>query len=390
VRIYGVPPLDSGADSLAHMRWFKLTQPEAYARTANFLEPMDYVTTRLTGRATTNPCSSFMMLLLDNRSLATPRWSPALLRLGGIDADKLPELLPVDAEIGTLLPEVAAALGVPASARVFGGVNDTQAGGVGAYALNGTHAGVSIGTTSVLVTHVDWKRTDILNALVSMPSPVPGAYLVTAENGIGGRAIEYFLKKVVFANDAYADHSLDDEFEALHRAIAGVPPGSDGVLFLPWLNGSLAPAEDGRVRGGFLNMSLDTTRAHLGRAVLEGVALNFRWMRRAVEKFCKRELSHLVFYGGGAVSSEWAQIFADVLNLPVHQVHDPRYTICRGVALLGFHHLGLVGLDDLERLVPIDGVFEPRADARQRYDVLFTQFVRAFKANRRIFHALNT
>jgi xylulokinase len=186
-----------------------------------------------------------------------------------------------------------------------------------------------------MVTHVGFKRTDIRNSLVSMPSPVPGGYLLMAENGIGGRAIEYFLEKIVFATDDFADHSIEARFEALERAVAGVEPGSGGVIFMPWLTGSMAPAEDGRVRGGFLNMSLETTRAHLGRAVLEGVAFNFRWLHGAAERFAKRRVSHLVFYGGGAVSDLWSQIFSDVLQLPVHQVANPRFAVCAPFAATG-------------------------------------------------------
>jgi len=389
VRIHGIPPLGSGADSLAHMKWIKLARPEVYQRTAAFLEPMDYVALRLTGRAATNPCGAFLMLLADNRDLSRPRWSPALVRRSGIDPAKLPELLPVDEDVGTVSTVAAAQLGVPAGVRVFAPMNDTQAGAVGAHALTGSHAGISVGTTSVMITHVGFKRTDVRNSLVSMPSPVPGSYLVMGENGIGGRAVEHFLEKVVFATDAFADHSVDERFEALERAVAGVEPGSGGVIFLPWLTGSMSPAEDGRVRGGFLNMSLETTRAHLARAVLEGVALNFRWLHGAVERFVKRRISHLVFYGGGAVSDLWSQIFADVLRLPVHQVADPRFAVCRGLALLGFSRAGLVSLDELEARVPIKAVHQPTPELAARYELISESFVRAFKANRPIFRTLN-
>ncbi|OGQ89376.1 MAG: carbohydrate kinase [Deltaproteobacteria bacterium RIFOXYA12_FULL_58_15] len=389
IHVHGVPPLNGGTDSLAHMRWIKIARPEVYAKTAAFLEPMDYVNLKLTGRAATNPCSCFLGLLVDNRKLLQPRYCPGLVRLSGIDADKLPELLRVDEDIGTLLPHVAAQLGVPSGIRVFGGVNDTQAGSFGSYALSGNHAGMSLGTTSVLVTHVGFKKTDPFLGLVSMPSPIPGRYLIMAENGIGGRAVEYFLKKIVFATDGFANHSLDDEFAALHRAIANVEPGAGGVLFLPWLNGSLSPIEDGSMRGGFLNMSLETTREQLGLAALEGVAFNFRWMRGGVEKFCKRRLSHLVFYGGGALSDVWSQIFADIAELPIYQAENPRFTLCRGAGLLGFYRAGRLDLDDLEKRIPIKKIYEPRTEFAPRYAAMFEQFVRAFRANRKIFHTLN-
>jgi xylulokinase len=388
LQIHGIPPLPSGSDSLAHMRWIKLAHPEAYARTATFLEPMDYVAARLTGRRVTNVCSSFMMLLTDNRRADTA-YHPTLLKWSGLDVEKLPELVPVDEPLGPVLPEIAERLGLARDTVVFPPLNDTQAGGVGAGAFEGDHAGVSIGTTGVCITHVDFKKTDILNSLASMPSPIPGRNFVMAEAGIGGGAIAYFLERLVFARDRFADHSLAESFSALERAIEPIEPGSGGVLFLPWLTGSITPAEDGKVRGGFLNMSLQTTREHLGQAVLEGVAFNQRWVQERVARFAKRDISRIKFYGGGALSAAWSQIFADVLKCPVEQLSEPEFAVSRGIALLGFHRLGELALDELEAGAPVAAVYEPRQEAAERYDAMFAQFVRAFRKNRDIFRALN-
>ena len=388
LQIHGVPPLPSGADSLAHMRWIRLARPDVYARTVAFLEPMDYITARFSGRLVTNACSSFMLLLTDNRK-GRAGYHPTLLRWSGIDTEKLPEIVPVDEAVGKVLPEVAARLGLSKEVIVLPGINDTQAGGVGASAFAGDHAGISIGTTAVCITHVDFKKTDIVNSLVSMPSPIAGKYFVMAEAGIGGGALEYFLERLVFATDRFGDHSLEEKFAALEQAIHATEPGSNGVLFLPWLTGSMTPVEDGRVRGGFLNLSLTTTREHLARSVLEGVALNLRWVQSRVARFAKRDISRIKFYGGGALSSAWAQIFADVLQCPLEQLRDPEYVGSRGVALLAFHRLGDMALEDIESRVPVEAVYTPRQAAAMRYDEMFEQFVHAFKKNRGIFRALN-
>jgi xylulokinase len=388
LQIHGIPPLASGSDSLAHMRWIKLARPQVYERTTTFLEPMDYVAARLSGRRVTNVCSSFMMLLTDNRR-PDPAYHPTLLKWSGLDPEKLPELVPIDQPLGPLLPAVAERLGLSAETLVFPALNDTQAGGIGASAFAGNHAGVSIGTTGVCITHVDFKKTDVINSLASMPSPFPGRNFVMAEAGIGGGAVEYFLEHLVFARDRFGDHRLEEKFSALERAIEPIDPGSEGVLFLPWLTGSITPAEDGRVRAGFLNISLRTTREHLAKAVLEGVAFNQRWVQERVARFAKRDISRIKFYGGGALSSAWSQIFADVLNCPVEQLEDPEFAVSRGVALLGFHRLGELALDEIEAGVPVAAVYEPRSEVSARYDAMFTQFVRVFKKNRGIFRALN-
>jgi xylulokinase len=367
----------------------KYARPEVYARTHKFLEPMDYLTMRLTGRATANLCTAFMFLVTDNRDLGSTAYHPELLGYSGIDEAKLPELVALDSVVGRLLPEVAADLGLSPDTKVVTGLNDTQSGGIATAAFRGKHAGVSVGSTSVMIAPVGFKKTDALHAMLTMPSPVAGTYFVMAENGIGGGALEHFLEHLIYSADEFGELSHENRFAALDRAVGSVAAGSEGVLFLPWMTGSIAPAADARMRGGFLNLSLTTRRAHLARAVLEGVALNLRWLRGPVEKFVKHPFTHFVYYGGGAESDAWCQIMADVLGSPVHQMDEPQYATCLGAAMLAFERLGLLGFEDFEKRIPIRKVYEPSAANAAVYDALFEQFVSAFKRTRPIFRALN-
>jgi xylulokinase len=162
------------------------------------------------------------------------------------------------------------------------------------------------------------------------------------------------------------------------------------MLYLPWLNGSQSPKANAAMRGGFLNVTLETTRAQMLRAVAEGVCFSLRWLLPAVERFCEREFDALHFVGGGAVSGEWAQTFADVMDRPVRQLADARYVNNRATAFLGFEQLGLVELQQIERLCPIERSYEPRPENRGLYDQLFGQFQAAWEQTRPIFEALNT
>ncbi|AIO69451.1 xylulokinase [Burkholderia oklahomensis] len=387
LRVHGLPPVEGGI-SLTHMRYLKYAKPDVYARTATFLEPMDYLNLRFTGRACANQCTAFMSLAIDNRSLNATRYDPRLVQYSRIDAGKLPELLPVDAIVGRVLPDVADELGLPRDTPVVAGLNDTQAGGMGARAFAGEHAALSIGSSSVMIAHVRFKRTDIRHAILSMPSPVPDTYFVMAENGVGGAALKHFIEQQVYADDPFGALPRDDCFARLQTAIDATPPGSGGVMFMPWLAGSLAPCADASMRGGFVNVGLDATRSHLARAVLEGVAMNLRWLRGPVEAFAKRRFSHFVFYGGGAESDAWSQIVADVLNAPVHRVEQPQYTTCVGTALLAFQRLGLLDFDEFGARVRIRSIHEPDRVNAAIYAEMSAQFVEAFKRNRPIFHAL--
>ncbi len=393
LRVHGLAPV-AGGMSLNHMRFLKYVRPEVYARTAFLLEPMDYVAMRLTGRATATQCTSFMSLLMDNRAGAAHGYHRRLLRYGLIDQEKLPEAVPIDAVIGGLLPKIADELGLAPGTKVIAGMGDTHAGGMGSLAFQGSHCGLAMGSSSVLVTHRAKKGTDLRNALFALPSPIVGQYFAVAETGISGLALDSFLRQTIFAEDSFAGGSVLPEgpvrYAALERAVASVEPGAEGLIYLPWLTGSLAPKTDSQMRGGFINMSPRMTRSHMARAVLEGIALNLRWSRDPMQKFCGREFSHYLFYGGGAQSDICAQIMADVLQRPIHQLDHAQHITALGAALTAFARLKLIEPGDFAARVRERQVVEPNRTRAKLYDERFEQFTAAFKALRPLSHRMNS
>src|SRR5262245_3966647 len=289
---HGVPPVGSGL-SLGHILFFQHHRPEVHAATAAYLEVMDFVNLRLTGRTTATQCTTFTVQLCDNRTLGVTRYDDDLVRMAGVDASKLPPLIPVDGVVGPLRSRVAEELGLPPRAVVHAGMNDSQAAAFATGAFRKGRGGVVVGTTAVLLDDIDHKANDLEHQLVSMPSPVAGKYLAWAENGIAGKAVEHVLEHIVSAADGFA---------ALDATLAAIPAGSRGALFLPWLNGSQAPETSGSTRGAFLNLSLDVGRHELVRALVEGTAHNLRWLLPHVETFTGKRMEALVFGGGAARS----------------------------------------------------------------------------------------
>jgi xylulokinase len=389
IELAGMPPLPSGNDSLSHMLFLKNERPEIYERAAKLVEPADYVTARLTGTCVSNPCTAFAQLLTDNRRLDSVAYHEDLLRMSGIDREKLPELVPVGSCIGTVRKEIAEELGLSADTKVFAAVNDTHAAAIGTGVYRKGHGAINIGTTCQVLAFVGEMKTDLDNWIVSMPSPVVDQYMVMSEVGLGGKPLEHFLTQMVFADDALSNHSTDDPFANVEKALSSTRAGSGGLLYLPWLAGSQSPRANASMRGGFLNISLETTRAHMLRAVLEGVTFSLRWVLPAVERFIDDQFDSLVFSGGGAVSDEWAQIMADVMNRPVHQLAEPRFVNNRGTAFLAFDQLGVASLSEVDKVCKIGHTYQPRPENTDIYDGLFEQFVAAWDQNRPIFEALN-
>lgn len=367
MEVHGIPPIGSGL-SLGHLLHFQQERPEVHAVAAHYLEAMDYVVARLTGRPTATQNTMFTAQLNDNRSLGVTDYDDELLALSGVDRSRLPELVPVDAVVGPLRDAVADELGLPRGIGVRAGLNDSAAGGLAAGVLTDGRVGIAMGTTAVVLDTVPDKRGDLEAELVSMPGARPDHYLASAENGIAGKAVEHGMAL------------LDGSFAHLETALAASEPGAGGVLFLPWMVGSMAPAGDRQARGGFLNVSLETTREDLVRAMVEGTAHNLAWLLPQVEGFTGQPCSSLVFFGGTARSPGWAQTLADVLGRPVSTLADPEVAVAVAVAR---HAQGA----DAEPV--ITRTYDPLPEAHERLQPAQEQFQAAWEALRPLHHALN-
>ncbi len=386
---HGIPTVGGGL-SLAHLLHYQLDRPDVHARTAAYLEPMDFVNLRLTGRVAATQCTMLTTQLCDNRTIGCTEYDAELVRFAGVDPDRLPPLVTIDAAVGPLLPAIAEQLGLPADAVVYAGVNDSQVGAIATGAYRPGRAGAMVGTTSVLLQTMDHKDTDLDHEIASIPGPLGNRYVVFAENGLGGKALEHVLANVVYASDELADHAAADHFEFLDDALRSVRSGSGGVLFLPWLNGSLAPRADTQMRGAFVNLSLDSSRTQLVRAVVEGICHNFAWLEPFVESFTGEHVDELVFGGGAARSPEWAQILADVVDRPIRTLQAPDFANARAAALLALGRAGTLATGDLAGLVVTEAEFEPDPTSRGVHDAMHEQFVAAFDALQPLLHELNT
>ncbi|MGH7780820.1 MAG: xylulokinase [Candidatus Binataceae bacterium] len=382
IRIAGGAPLPSGGDGLGHIQFIRNERPEIYARTHKFLEPMDYLNLRLTGRFAASFASMFTYWATDNRDPNRIDYSPALLKLSNLERPKLPDLFPGNHELGTLTPEAADDLGLARETRVVMGSCDLQAATIGAGAIEDFDGYIYIGTSSWMSCHLPAKKTDPVHMLSSMPSALPSRYIVTAEQGIAGRCFE-FLKEILYPGGGA------EPLAEMNGLAAAIRPGSDGLIFTPWLGGVLAPSEDSATRSAFFNQTMRTTRGHYVRAVMEGIAFNLRWLKGYVEKFIGHQFRSLAFIGGGAASDLWCQIQADILGCPIRQVANPRGANAVGAALAAFVAMGEIKPSEISALVKIARVYDPAPENRKLYDARFREFMQIYRRNRAIYRRLN-
>jgi xylulokinase len=383
-------PGHSGKDPTAHIHWIRRERPDVYAATEVFLEPADYLNLRLTGRA----CSSYDCIALhwvaDIRDLRAVRYDDTLLRISGLDRDRLPELVPSATVVGGLLPAVAGEWGLRPGTPVVTASGDLPSAVVGSGAIADYSGHLYIGTSSWLSCHVPGKRTDLFHNQTTLPSALPGRYFVANEHETAGACLTFLKDNLLVRPEGLAAVADADAVLRAYEALAaGTPAGAGGVLFTPWLNGERAPVDDRTVRAGFHNLSLGTTQADLVRSVYEGVAFNSRWLLGAVERFAGHRLPALAFIGGGAKSALWSQIHADVLDRVIRQVAEPQQANVRGAAFIAFVALGLIEADDIAGRVPIAAEYEPDPRHRDRYDELYAAFTRFYRRTRSIYARLN-
>ena len=386
VRRSGGAPGHSGKDTVAHILWIRDRLPDVYRRTHKFLEPRDWLNFQLTGRMASSPDAATLLWATDTRDVGAVRYDDHLLGLAGLDRDKLPDLVPTATVLGPLRPEAAAALGLPPTAQVVTGAPDIMASAIGAGTVADFDAHLYLGTSSWLVCHVPFRKTDLFHNLASVPSAIPGRYLLVNEQEAAGVCLAE-LGSWLFPPEEGAP--AGDPYAAMLALAAEVPAGSDGLVFAPWLNGERTPVDDRTVRGGFFNQSLGVTRGHLVRAVLEGVACNSRWLLTYVERFVGRRLEAVTAVGGGARSELWCQVHADVLGRVVRQAADPVLANARGAALQASVALGHLGWDEVAATVPIARIFEPDPAHRRVYDTLFPEFVNLYRSTRKLYARLN-
>jgi xylulokinase len=390
LRLTGGAPTHAGKDPIAHILYIKHELPEIYRRTYKFLEPKDYLNLRLTGRFAASYESITLHWLTDNRDISNITYHDKLVAMSTIDRGKLPDLGRAVDILGPLRPEVAAELGLSERTPIVMGTPDLHSAAIGSGGVRDYEAHLYIGTSSWLLCHVPFKKTDLLHNMAALPSAIPGRYMLTNEQESAGACLTFLRDNLIYPDDDLAAGPKPDSVYSLFDRIAErTPAGSERLIFTPWLYGERTPIEDHAVRGAFYNMSLRTTRAHLIRAVFEGVAYNSRWLLGYVEAFIKRRLGAINMIGGGANSNVWCQIYADVLNRPIRQVAEPIHANARGVAFLAAVALGHGTFDDIPNRIRIANTYQPNPANRKIYDELFGEFVNIYKRNKRIHARLN-
>lgn len=389
IRRTGGAPTLSGKDPAGHMAFIQEAWPAIYDQTHKFLNALDYMNLRLTGRFVATVDSILTSWVTDNRNADNIRYDAKLVAQSGIAMDKLPEIVACTDVLGPLCSSAAQELGLPPETRVVAGAVDNSAAAIGSGAVRDDEAHLYIGTSSWIGAHVSSKKTDVSSQIASIPCAIKGRYLAIALQSSAGSNLSFLCDRILFNEDELGTERPAEIYSKLDRIAASVPAGARGLLYTPWLCGERSPVDNPSLRAGLLNMSLQHSRSDIVRAILEGVALNTRWMTTPVNRFLGKPIEQITMVGGGASSDVWCQIFADVLGVRILQPEAPIQANAIGAALIAGVGIGAISYDDVPGLTRIRQTYEPESQRKALYDETFENFKFAYKRLAPLYRRLN-
>ena len=284
--------------------WVRDAEPEVYRRTRSVLLPKDYVRFRLTGERATDVADGSGTILFE---LAARGWSSEVVSALGIDPEWLPQVFEGPAVTGVVDGAGARATGLRAGTPVVAGGGDQAANAVGMGVVEPGQLCLSLGTSGVVFVATDRPVVEPEGRLHAFCHAAPDRWHLMGVMLSAAGSLQWFRDTLAAGRD----------FAELLAAAEGVPAGSDGLLFLPYLSGERTPHPDPDARGAFVGLTVRHELGHLVRAVLEGVAFGLRDSLELIRAATGSSIPGIRASGGGTRSPLWRQILADVLNVPV-------------------------------------------------------------------------
>ncbi len=378
--------------------WVKNNEPENFKRVYKWLDVKEALIARMTGKFIMTPDSAFGTLLYDVRP-GKQGWSSEMCKMFGVDMNHLATIVKSTDKVGGLTKKAAEELGLKEGTAVFGGGGDATLIGVGAGAVKKGDTHIYMGTSGWVSTVVDKNVVDASSMIAAIVGAQDGLYNYFAELETAGKCLEWvknhlaldeigiYLKKTHVAEDMESEYT--NLYQYLSDVIEKVPAGSNGVVFAPWFHGNRCPFEDPNSRAMFFNISLDTGKSEIIRAVVEGVCYHMRWMLETQDK--KISTSDTIrFVGGGALNDSTSRILADCLGRTIETVESPQNVGSVGAAVVVAVGIGVINsISEAGTLIKSNKVFKPDPSNKAAYDKNYSVYKRLYKTNKESFRLLN-
>ncbi len=385
-------------DPVWKYKWVEANEPEVFKKAYKWLDVKEFLISQCTGECVMTEDSAFATMLLDNRKNT---WSKQICKMIGVNMDHLTPIKKSVDCVGTVTEKAAAELGLAVGTKVFGGGMDAALIGVGAGATEVGDTHVYSGTSGWVGTVVDKPMVDTSAMIAATVGAESGKYNYFAEMETSGKCLEWVKNHLaldeigIYLNKTHITEGTDIEkkytslYDYMTEVCDSIPAGCGGVIFTPWLHGNRCPFEDPNARGMFFNISLETGKTELMRAVLEGVCFHQRWMLEAEKK--KASVSEAIrFVGGGALSDFTSQLLADITGHTVEVVYDPQNVGAVGACACVAAGLGIIdSVSKVKDYINVEKTFKPNPENKAVYDRNFEVFKQLYKSNKKNYALLN-
>lgn len=300
--------------------WVARHEPEIFSKIAKVLLPKDYIAWWLSGEHVSEMSDASGTSWLD---VKTRQWSTKLLKASGMRIEQMPRLVEGSESIGQLRSELATSWGLDHSPIIAAGAGDNAASAIGMGIINEGQAFLSLGTSGVLFAATNGYKPNAESAVHTFCHALPNTW--------------HQMGVILSASDALNWHAsvTNSSAESLNAELAETPNGPSNVKFLPYLAGERTPHNDATVRGAFIGLDHQTTRADLTQSVMEGVAFAIRDNLEALRQ-AGSELTEIIAVGGGSKSTFWIQTLANVLNKTILIPASGDFGAAFGAARLAF------------------------------------------------------
>jgi xylulokinase len=367
--------------------WLRNHEPKNFAKTVKVLLPKDEIRRRLTGEFATEVSDASGMLLLD---VVHRRWSKELLSQLELEPSLFARCYESEEITGRLTRETAKLLGLSTDCMVVGGAGDCAAGAIGNGIVRKGVLSTSIGTSGVVFVHADAPQVDPQGRLHTFCHAVHGKWHMMGVTLAAGGSLQWFRNALCETMIAAAKRAKIDVYDVLTEEAAVTPPGAEGLFFLPYLAGERTPHADPHARGAFIGLTLKHGRGHLVRAIMEGVTYSLRDCLEIIEEQGVA-VKQIRASGGGARSSFWRQLQADVLGKTVVSMaadEGPAY----GVALLAAVGAGEFNdvVEACDATVKTTRETKSNAKLKTRYDAAFPVYQELYRCLRKSFQHSRT
>ena len=352
--------------------WIKNNEPENFARIKKIMLPKDYLAYRLTGVHCTDVSDASGMLLFDVKNRC---WSEEMCEICGVHKEQLAKVYESYETVGMLLPEIAQNLGLPETVKVAAGAGDNAAAAVGTGTVGNGQCNISLGTSGTIFISSDQFAVDKNNALHAF-AHADGHYHLMGCMLSAASCNKWWMDEIIGTKDYGAEQTAITKL------------GENHVYFLPYLMGERSPHNDPDARGTFIGMTMDTSRADMTQAVLEGVAFALRDSFE-IAKSLGIQIDRTKICGGGAKSLLWKKIIANVLNVKVdvpETEEGPGYGAAILAAVACSEYASVE--EAAQKLLKVVDTVEPDAELAAKYEERYAQFKQIYPTVKELFGKL--